>query len=206
MPLVAGDTVVTGPGGRAEVRLDDANYVRLSQNAEVRLKQLGERTYSLEVLRGTVAYSMLKYGEADVDMQTPNANVVPRKDGLYRVAVLSPKESTVTVRKGEAEVLTPDGTVVVKKGKEALVSGAAERRVASAPNKDAFDEWNERRNEMLDRGRGPMYAGGPWYPGTHIGVGWGWPYYDPFWYPYGGFYPRTVIVTGHRGGGGGHRR
>lgn len=205
MPLVAGDTVTTGPGGRMEVRLDGSNYLRLSQNSEVRLKQLGERTFSLDVIRGSVAYSMLKYGEADVDLQTPNVNVVPRKDGLYRVAVLNPKESSVIVRKGEAEVLTPTGTTVVKKGKEAVVSEASPRAVASAPGKDAFDEWNERRNDMLDRDRGPVYARGPWYPGPRIGVGWGWPYYDPFWYPYGGFYGRTVIVAGHRGGGGRRR-
>lgn len=207
MPLVAGDTVVTGPGGRLEVRLDDSNYLRLSQNSEVRLKQLGERAFQLDVVRGTVSYSMLKYGEADVDLQTPNANVVPRKDGVYRVTVLSPKESSVIVRKGEAEVLTPDGNLVVKKGKEASVSEPRERRIASAPSKDSFDEWSERRNDMLDHNRGPMYAGGPWYPGPHIGVGWGWPYYyDPFWYPYyGGFGPRVVVrapvMMGHRGGG-----
>ncbi len=195
MPLVAGDTVVTGPGGRLEVRLDGSNYLRLSQNSEVRLKQLGERAFQLDVVKGTVSYSMLKYGEADVDLQTPNANVVPRKDGVYRVAVLNPKESSVIVRKGEAEVLTPDGNVVVKKGKETVVSEPGARRVASAPRKDSFDEWSERRNEMLDRGRGPMYASGPWYPGTHLGVGWGWgwPYWDPFWYPYGGFYGRPMV-------------
>lgn len=207
MPLVAGDTVTTGPGGRLEVRLDDSNYLRLSQNSEVRLKQLGERAFRLDVIRGTVSYSMLKYGEADVDLQTPNANVVPRKDGIYRVTVRGPKESSVIVRKGEAEVLTPDGSVVVKKGKEAAVSEPGERRIAAAPGKDPFDEWSERRNDLLEHDRGPVYARGPWYPGPHIGVGWGWPYYyDPFWYPYyGGFGPRVVVrapvaVVGHRGG------
>lgn len=206
LPLVAGDILTTGPGGRMEVRLDESNYLRLGRDSEARLKQLGERTFQVEVIRGTVSYSMMKHGEADVDLETPNANVVPRKDGIYRVTVMSPKESTVIVRKGEAEVLTPKGTVIAKKGKQVEVTEGMARLAERAPAKDTFDEWAERRNGMLDNDRGPMYARGPWYPGPHIGVGWGWPYYDPFWYPYyGGFGPRVVVrapvVVGHMRGG-----
>jgi hypothetical protein len=206
LPLVAGDTVMTGPAGRMEVRLDESNYLRLGRDSEARLKQLGEKTFQVEVVRGTVSYSMLKHGEADVDLETPNSNVVPRKDGIYRVTVLNARESLVIVRKGEAEVLTPKGTLIAKKNKEVTVSEGTARLADRAPAKDTFDEWAERRNEMLDRDRGPVYARGPWYPGPHIGVGWGWPYYDPFWYPYyGGFGPRVVVrapvMVGRVGGG-----
>ena len=105
MPLVGGDTVRTGVGGRAELRLDASNFLRLAPNSEVRLRQLGERAFEIDIIRGVVAYTMLKHGEADVDLRTQGGNIVPRKDGLYRIELTGAKESTLLVRKGEAEVL-----------------------------------------------------------------------------------------------------
>jgi len=201
---VAGDTLVTGASSRAEVRLDNSNFVRLGPNSEIKLRQLGERAYQIDVVRGAISYTMMKYGEADVDLRTPNANVVPRKDGVYRVQVTGPKDSQVMVRKGEAEAMTPDGSVVVKKGKALAMreSDPAKGKVTSAAKQDAFDDWNERRDDILQSARGPIYGGGPWYPSAvHVGVGWGggWGYWGPYWGglwgPYwGGYYPRAGVV------------
>lgn len=214
MPLVSGDSIFTGPASRAELRLDDSNYIRLDSNSEILLKQLGQRAFQINIMNGSVSYTMMKYGEADVDLRTPNANVVPQKDGTYRIEVMGPKESKLIVRNGEAEVLTPAQNLHVKKGKSFVMreyEHGARHEIVSAPDKDNFDEWAQRRDRMLDDGRG-RYAGGPWYPGrVHVGVGWGgYPYWgsywgDPLWGPYWGgygFYRPTVIVRG----GGWHRR
>lgn len=226
MPLVGGDSLSTGSASRAEIRLDDSNFLRLDSNSEVLLKQLGQRAFQISVVSGSVAYSMLRYGEADVDLRTPNANIVPQKDGVYRVEVLGPKESKLIVRQGEAEVLTPQQNLHVKKGKSYIAreyEHGARMEVASAPDKDAFDEWTQRRDKMMDENRGPRYARNRWFPGmVNVGVGYGgYPYWgggfwgDPLWGPYpyyGGFYGGpTVIVRGGgggwgRGGGGGRHR
>jgi len=216
-PLVGGDSVFTGPGSRVEVRLDNSNFIRLDANSEIKLRQLGERSFQIDVVKGTVSYTMLRGGEADVDLQTPNANVVPQKYGVYRVQVSGKDDSFVVVRKGEADVLTPDRSILVKSGKSLVAreyAHGARAEVASAPAKDAFDEWNQRRDKIMDDQRGPVYARG-WYPGrVHVGVGWGWgPYWDPFWGPYWGsswwwrpygYYRPSVIVRVpvYRGGHG----
>lgn len=191
MPLVGGDTIRTGVGGRAELRLDASNFLRLAPNSEVRLRQLGERAFEIDIIRGVVAYTMLKHGEADVDLRTQGGNIVPRKDGLYRIELTGPKESTLLVRKGEAEVLTPNHNTIVHKGKSVNIredDPNARPMVVSAKSKDSFDDWNERRNRMLDDARGPIYGGG-WYPSViHAGWGWGYPYMGP-WGFYGGYSP-----------------
>ncbi len=216
-PLVSGDWVSTGTASRAELRLDNSNFIRLGPESEVRLLQLGERSFQVDVIRGSASYTMLKHGEADIDLRTPNGNIVPQKDGIYRVEVLEPTRSRLIVRKGEAEVLTPGGSMMVKKGKSVSLDDAdrtVRKNAASAPDKDGFDEWNERRNKIVEQARGPVYGGGGWYPSrVHLGLGWGWgPYWGPWGYSglgYGGWgysgwgygYARPRIVIGHSRGG-----
>jgi hypothetical protein len=213
MPLVSGDVLRTGAGGRAELRLDRSNYLRLAPASEVRVRQLGEQSYQIDIVHGTVAYTMMKYGEADVDLRTPESNVVPRKAGVYRITVPDDKSWLVMARHGETEVLTPDHNVIVKRGKmleSRAYEHGAKAGLTSAPRPDGFDEWVARRDQILEQQRGPVYARGPWGPSAvHVGVGWGWPYWDPFWY--GGYYgygygygTRVIVSSGFHGGG--HRR
>jgi hypothetical protein len=178
---------------RAEVRLDDSNFIRLGPSTEVRLLQLGQRSFQVDVIRGSASYTMLKHGEADIDLRTPNGNVVPHKHGVYRVEVPEPARSRVIVRKGEAEVLTPGGSVMVKKGK-AISLHDADRAVrtqtASAPSKDGFDQWNERRDRIVEDARGPVYSRRGWAPGRiHLGLGWGWGGPWGWWCPGWGWGP-----------------
>ena len=203
--LVGGDSLITGSASRAEVRLDPSNFVRLDENTEIRFRELGERSYQIDVIRGDASYSMMRGGEADVDLRLPNANVVPSKDGIYRVDVASNTKSTVIVRKGQADVLTPSKSTTVKKNKSVAIEGneqATQTEIASAPGKDAFDAWNQRRDKILEKERGPVYARGGWYPGrVHLGFGWGpyWgPYWGSYWGSYGGFYNPIIIAP--RGG------
>jgi hypothetical protein len=209
-PLVSGDWVATAAASRAELRLDESNFLRLGPDSEVRLLQLGDRSFQVDVIRGKVSYTMLKHGEADVDLRAANANIVPRKDGVYRIEVAAMDDTRVVVRKGEAEVLTPERSVIVKKGKSLAVRTADQgpRSVASAVPKDSFDDWNARRDKIMEQDRGPVYRRGGWYPSSiHLGYGWGWGYpwyWGGGWGPwgYGGFYRRPVVVAR----GGFHRR
>jgi len=203
-PLVSGDSVLTKAGARAEIRLDRSNFLRLGSNSEVRLRQLGEKYFRIEVLAGDVGYTMLKYGRAEATLHTPNVDYVLVKDGVYRVRVDGPKSSQVQVRKGEAEALTPEKSVVVHSGRSLRVEEldkSTHTAQANLGNRDAFDEWAKRRDQMLSAGQGGY---GGWYPRTVIGVGYGYPFYDPWWGFYGGYYggyrhySRPVVVVRHR--------
>ena len=209
MPLVADDTIRTGDRSRAEVQLGHANFIRLDSQTEVKIGELGNRYYRLRIVRGTANYSQLKNGDADVDLETPQATVRPLKNGIYRIELRGDTVTAVTVRKGEAEVDSMRDAAKVKKGKTITVRGKskdAALRTAKAGGKDSFDQWNKRRDDML--GDEPIYRGWGYPPFFYYGYG-----YPYLGFGYGRFYTggyyyrapyRAVAVRGgfvHRGGG-----
>lgn len=207
MPLTGNDTISTGRSSRAEVQLGPGNLVRLSEETRLRIVDVGNRYFRVEVLSGTVNLSQLRGGEADVDMMAPNTTVRPRKTGVYRVTVRDGGQTDLTVRKGEAEIVSGRGGEKVKSGQRASVRGDRqnpELRVSAADPKDSFDRWNERRDDVLE----PHYRGGSLYGGFGGGYGGYGGYGYPFWgpgYGYGGFYQPTVVIGRGGGFGGGHR-
>ena len=154
LPLVEGDYLTTGPGSRAEVQLDYSNLLRLDQHSSVRLASLGNRSFLIQIERGTVTYSELRGGDADVDIETPLVAIRPQKHGRYRIEVASVDEVIVTARQGSAEVASADGGETLKEGQRMIVRGGGpgvEFQVARAIPKDAWDRWNERRDRQLTK-------------------------------------------------------
>lgn len=208
MPMVGNDSISTGRSSRAEVQLGPGNLVRLNEETRMRIVDVGNRYFRIEVLSGTVNLSQLKGGEADVDVMAPNTTVRPIKTGVYRISVREGGQTDLTVRKGEAEIVSGRGGERVKSGHRASVRGERqnpELRVSDAEPKDSFDRWNERRDDVLEphyRGGGGLLYGG--YGGGY--GGYGYPFWGPNYGGYGGFYRPTVVIGGVFGrGGGGHR-
>ena len=104
MSLVGNDSISTGRSSRAEVQLGPGNLVRLNEDTRLRIVDVGNRYFRIEVLNGTINVSQLKGGEADVDVMTPNTTVRPLKTGVYRISVREGGQTDLTVRKGEAEI------------------------------------------------------------------------------------------------------
>ncbi len=154
LPLVEGDYLTTGPASRAEVQLDYSNLLRLDRQSSIRLGSLGNRSFLVQVERGTITYSELRGGDADVDIETPLAAVRPQKHGRYRIEVVRVDEVVVIVRKGTAEVASADGRQPLKKGQRLVIRGGG-REVAfhrtRAYPEDAWDEWNRERDRQLTR-------------------------------------------------------
>lgn len=200
MPMMSQDAISTGRSSRAEVQLGPGNLVRLNEETRLRVVDVGNRYYRIEVLSGTVNVSQLRGGEADVDVMAPNTTVRPLKRGVYRITVREGIQTDLTVRKGEAEIVSSRGGEKVKSGNRASVRGdrqSAELRVNDAEPKDAFDRWNERRDDVLE----PNYGGG----GLLYAGGFGPGFYDPFWGPglglgFGGFGPYGGFGYGGFGG------
>ena len=218
MALGANDSVFTGRSSRAEVQLGPGNLIRLNEEAEVRIVDIGNRYFRVEVRKGGVSISQLRGGEADIDVMTPNTTVRPLKTGVYRVAVREGGQTDLTVRKGEAEIISSRGGERVKSGQLASVRGerqSAELRVAAAEPKDSFDRWNERRDDVLEpryQRSGILLGGGLGYPYGGLGYGgFGYPFWGPGFYGgglYGGGYGfgPSLFVGGRVGGFGGGRR
>ena len=147
-----GDSLSTGERSRAEIELDYANLMRLDQHAEVAIADLTRDRIQLQVTQGLVNYTVFNNGaQAQVEIDTPNMAVHPLGPGVYRIQVDSPSETSITVREGEVEVSTPQGSNSVKAGETSEVRGTdnPEYRIVSAPGRDGWDEWNQQRDRTI---------------------------------------------------------
>ncbi len=198
--LVHGDRLITGDRSKAEIQFDIGNFLRLSSNTEVRILDLGNKRFQMEIVRGLASYSQFRRAEADVEIETAQAAVFPLKHGVYVVEVHGVGQTDVTVRDGAAEVETDRGVEKVKHG--VLVVRGEDRdvdvRTAKAEPRDPFDDWNKRRDKILEPDGGRRgWFGPPLWWGPSFGYGWGYPR---------GWNVGVSTVYIHRGGRGRGRR
>jgi hypothetical protein len=160
IPLVRGDKVFTGEKAQAEIQLDHSNIIRLAPGAEIRIADLTRSQIQLQVAKGLVNYTVLKTNEAQIELDTPNMAVRPVKDGSYRIQVTSPTETLLIVRKGDADVTTPEGTTKVDEGRIIMVRGSdkPEYQLAKAPDRDDWDKWNNDRDKEIQNAKSYKYA------------------------------------------------
>ena len=144
-PLVVTDRLVTGPASRAELQFDWSNMIRIGSNAEVRLADLDNGRYQIQVAIGTTTFRVLRDSNAQVEISTPSVAVRPLGRGVYRVTVLEDGSSEITVRLGEAEIYTP-------RGAERLRAGGTMRARGSASDPEFMDAF--RREHVQRRYRG----------------------------------------------------
>lgn len=196
-PLVRGDRIGTRDDSRAEVQLDYANVLRLDQNSEVKIADLTRDRIQLQVAQGTMDFTVFKGTQADVEIDTPNMAVQPLGEGTYRIQVISPEETEVIVRNGEAQVSTPQGNTSVKKNEEITVQGSTnpEYQIGTAPRRDDWDDWNRERDQAILDAQSYRYTN-RYYTGAQDldrygrwedvpGYGWAWSPYGPAgWVPY----------------------
>jgi hypothetical protein len=152
-PVVNGDKVSTGAGGRAEVQLDFANILRLGSNAQASIANFSHKYVQIQLGQGLANYSVFNESEVEPEIDTPNVAVHPaHKDVVVRIEVLPDGDSIVIVRKGEAQISTPQGIAEVKQGEMATVRGSgadARYKVSAAPERDDWDRWNSDRDRMI---------------------------------------------------------
>src|SRR5215510_4659422 len=103
-PLVALDHVYTNGGSRAEIQFDAANFLRLAPDSEVRLAELGDRDFLVQLSAGTLTFRVLRDNDSQAEISTPNISIRPREEGTYRITVHDNESTEVTVRSGEAEI------------------------------------------------------------------------------------------------------
>ncbi|HWZ82696.1 MAG TPA: DUF6600 domain-containing protein [Terriglobales bacterium] len=152
-PVVTGDKIAAGDASRAELQLDFANILRLDARTEANITALNRSQIQIQLARGLANYSVLKDSEADVEIDAPNLSVHPRRgDGNYRITVISDDRAEVVVRRGEADVSTPQGSTHVRSGQMITVSGTGadtQYRIADAPSRDDFDRWTSDRDNTI---------------------------------------------------------
>ena len=168
-PVVTGDKISTGDNSRAELQLDFANVLRLSDRSQANIANLTDKDIQVQVSQGEATYTAFKTSEIRPEVDTANLSVRPSKgDASFRVNVISPDETDVTVRKGEVEVSTSNGSTQVRKGETITVQGSGENaqyKVASARGRDDWDKWNDDRDHLI-RDAESVHRTSPYYTGS----------------------------------------
>src|SRR5713226_2636839 len=71
-PVLSGDKVSTGTGGRAEVQLDYANILRLGSNAQATIANFSHKYLQIQLGQGLANYSVFNESEVEPEIDTPN--------------------------------------------------------------------------------------------------------------------------------------
>ena len=160
-PLLAGDSIAVAPNGRAELQLDFANFVRIAGDSEIRIADLSAGRNQIQLARGTITWRVLRDSATQSEISTPAVAVHPLRLSAVRVEVEADGNTRITVRHGEAEASTSRGGEKVSEGQTMMGAGRTddpEFQVVNAPQRDAWDTWNELRDVTLSRAQSPRYA------------------------------------------------
>ncbi len=190
-PVTGGDNLWAGADVRAEIDFGGGQF-RLANDTNLHVSRLDDRQFALFVAQGRVSIRVrvLDAGEAAY-VDTPNAQIVLTRPGLYRVDVSNDREHTrLVVREGEANVLTPGANQQVLPGQTAVVDGpnggfaAVNNGVASDP----FDAWAAGRDRRYERGTYASYVSPQMVGAAELDQYGTWsqvPEYGTVWYPNG---------------------
>jgi ferric-dicitrate binding protein FerR (iron transport regulator) len=152
-PVMSGDSLSTGDGARTELQLDFANTLRLGPNSKATVANFTHKNIQIQLGQGLANYTVSKDSEAEPEIDTPNVAVHPaHRDGVFRIEVRPDGDTIVIVRKGEAQIATPQGSADVRVGEMATIRGdsnSAEYKISDAPDRDQWDEWNADRDHMI---------------------------------------------------------
>ena len=141
-PVAVGDRISTGQQSRAELQLDFANLLRMSGGSTAKIGNLNRTQIQVQIGQGLVTYSLLKGSEAGVEIDTPNVAIRPSQgEGEFRIVVNSDSETQVTVRRGSAQIVTPQGSTQVDSGQMITIQGTDNPQYQTS-EANAGDDWD----------------------------------------------------------------
>ena len=187
-PIAVNDRVATGNNARAEIQLDYADALRMSGSATAKIADLTRSGITVQIGQGLVTYSVLKGSGANSEIDTPNSAVHPDGPGEYRILVNSDAETEVIVRRGSADVSTPQGSTHVDEGQMITIAGTdnPQYKTAAAPGRDDWDSWNDDRDRAIQSAKSWRHTD-RYYTGSEdldpYGVWSEVPDYGPVWIP-----------------------
>ena len=166
MPVLAGDSLITGVGSRAEAVLADGSVVRVDGYTELRFERMA-RTYEedddrdlLFLAHGTAAVEVRDVATRDraLRLDTDDATVLAATRGLFRVDA-GQRGTEVYVLAGKVEVQGRGGRALVIAGEYAFVSGDSEIEVDVSPSpRDRFARFVEERRDRGDHRETTRYV------------------------------------------------
>ena len=166
MPVLPGDSLVTGVGSRAEAVLADGNVVRVDGYTDLRFERMA-RTYEADddrdllfLARGTAAVEVREAStrERALRLDTDDATILAASRSRFRVDA-GRRGTEIYVLSGKVEVQGRGGRALVRAGEYAYVTGDSENEVdVSASPRDRFARFVEERRDRTDRRETTRYV------------------------------------------------
>jgi hypothetical protein len=166
MPVLSGDSLVTGVGSRAEAVLADGAVVRVDVSTELRFERMA-RTYEsdddsdlLFLARGAASVEVREVTtrERALRLDTDDATILAASRTLLRVDT-GGRGTEIYVLSGKVEVQGRGGRALVRAGEYAYVNGDSEIEVdVSTAPRDRFTRFVEERRDRTDRRNTTRYV------------------------------------------------
>ncbi|HEY6487258.1 MAG TPA: DUF6600 domain-containing protein [Candidatus Cybelea sp.] len=150
-PLLPGDYLSTGQTARAELQFDGYTAVRLGGNVQARITNDDPNNRQLQLADGTIEVGLVHDSRA-FQVDTPSISVRSQQKGDYRVSITQDGSTWVTVRRGQAEVVTPQQKYDLQSGRTLVARGAASDPSISyttAVGFDTFDDFSAKRDQTM---------------------------------------------------------
>lgn len=156
MPVSAGDEMVTGERGRAEVSLADGSVLHVAGGSRVRFARLRDQQgeddefSAVDLKYGSVVLAAAKSDQSAAPRVDTDAATVYLSQGARVRVNADPRRGTVVVaRAGSVEVRTRAGSYTVRAGSYLSVEGDEEPEVAHGSfSRDRFDVWSADRFDI----------------------------------------------------------
>jgi uncharacterized protein DUF6600 len=152
-PLTVGDHVWTDRAGRLELTMG-ATAFDLDAMTAASLLNLDHHIVQFRVAQGTTIARVRELApDESLEIDTPNGAITLLRPGIYRIDVAPAGDATsVTVRRGDADVAAGPSAFPVHAGQTVTVSGsdAASHAIVATPPLDEFDDWALVRDRRVD--------------------------------------------------------
>jgi hypothetical protein len=200
--LRAGQEIRTNTG-KAELLLTPGSFLRIGNNAEVRMLSRSLENTQVKVVQGTALLDAKAGYKHALAIIMDGTTTRIEKHGIYGFNATG---RTISVLRGKAIVYQGDSQIRLKKGRQLYVAARGNLQVARL-DKQAFKssslyQWNQVRDRYESRARRSVQRwiaqSGRWYgPGWYPSRFWGFyayvpspgpfigPYYGPYYGPWG---------------------
>jgi len=159
LPIVEGDEITTDSNSRLEIQFNSQNYLRLSENAYLKITTLRDEGIAVSLPQGTLSLRILEFNKdrSYLEIDAPHTTVAVQKAGMYRVDAGDKNETEVRISVtdgGQARVYSEDSGFTLRNGKSARIyldgSNVGEWETSDASRyADEFDSWALERDAVI---------------------------------------------------------
>lgn len=142
--LPAKHVLVTGPNGRAVVRIGDAGYIVVEKDSKIEVNREKDHAQFLRQVTGMIYYAVnfIKGSQQPLEIRTATATIGVR--GTRFLVTDLPERKEIGVRKGLVSVTSPGRNSKYTRRRKKMNSRHTSKRLRKPSPKKSANSWNIR--------------------------------------------------------------